>query len=150
MIFCQDKAPQQKLDWHIDMDTAIWAELHCDSPPQCQSWFGSHGVRYTLCILAGLCPCRCWHTETTCWSCWRWWGRFHNHTERSARRPFSSGQTSSSWKSPIKTKIRVDFVTTLCAWISLQHAKKQQLANQVHHTSQICSKIWLLTFEEVV
>lgn len=104
-----EKKKVQKLNWQSDAGSSSCTELNCDSPPQYQSWFCSHGVRCTLCILAGLCPCQCWHTGTTCWSCWIWWGQFHNHTERSARRPFSSGQTSSSWKSPMKTEFKKPF-----------------------------------------
>lgn len=104
-----EKKKVQKLNWQSDAGSSSCTKLNCDSPPQYQSWFCSHGVRCTLCILAGLCPCQCWHTGTTCWSCWIWWGQFHNHTERSARRPFSSGQTSSSWKSPMKTEFKNPF-----------------------------------------
>lgn len=75
-------------------------------PRRCQSWFCSRGVRCILCTSAGLCPCRYWRTETACWSHWRWWGQFHSHTEHLTRRPSSSGQTFSSWKSPGRTKAR--------------------------------------------
>lgn len=73
-------------------------------PPVCLCWCGSRAARCTRCISAALYPCRCWRTGTDGWCCWRWWGRSHSRTERSARTPSSSDQTYAWWRSPMAGK----------------------------------------------
>lgn len=68
---------------------------HALSPPRCLSLSGSHAARCTPCTWEALCPCRCWHTGTACWCCWRWSVQSHSHTARSAHKPSSSTQISS-------------------------------------------------------
>ena len=73
-------------------------------PPGCPCWCGSRAARCTPCTWAAPCPCPCWRTGTGGWCCWRWWGRSHSRTARSARTPSSSGQTCAWWRWPMVRK----------------------------------------------
>lgn len=66
-------------------------------------WSDSRAVHCIRCILAELCPYRCWHIDTIYCCCWILSTRFRNRTALTARKPFSSHRIYVCWRSPGKS-----------------------------------------------